>query len=169
MSEMGVILLGVKSPARLLERITADLTDEQLHWNPPGTAHSVAATWAHAIVSTDWQIRSLFEGQEPMYATAWAGKTGVSDVTPAQTLEWAQSVRVNAPELREYASAVYDALFAYVEAKSEEDLDRPVDVSIIGAGDRPLRWCLVVLIVGHLNQLAGEIAAVKGMQGLVGY
>lgn len=43
MSETDVILLGVKSPARLLERITADLTDEQLHWNPPGTAHGCAS------------------------------------------------------------------------------------------------------------------------------
>ena len=57
MSETGLLTLAVKSPARLLERMTADLTDEQLHWNPPGTAHSVAATWAHAIVSTDWQIQ----------------------------------------------------------------------------------------------------------------
>jgi hypothetical protein len=169
MSETGLLTLAVKSPARLLERMTADLTDEQLHWNPPGTAHSVAATWAHAIVSTDWQIHSLFDGQKPMSETTWAGKTGVSEPTPAQTLEWAQSVRIDVPQFREYTAAVYDALFDYVGTKSVEDLDRPVDMSIIGAGDRPLRWCLVVLVVGHLNQLAGEIAAVKGMQDLEGY
>jgi hypothetical protein len=169
MSETGVLTLAIKSAARLVDSLAADLSEEQLHWNPSGTAHSVAATWAHAVISTDWQIHSLFDGVQPLSETAWAGKTGVSEPTPIQTLEWAQNVRIDVPQFKEYAAAVHEALFAYVETKSDQDLDRLVDVSIIGAGDRPLRWCLALLVAGHLNQLAGEIAAVKGMQGLKGY
>jgi hypothetical protein len=169
MSDSNIILLNVKLAVRQLDRVTADLTPEQLHWNPPGTAHSVAATWAHAGLSTDWQYHSLFEGGQPLFATEWAGKTGVSEPVVVQTLEWAQTVKVDAPVFREYANVVYENLFAYIESKSEEDFNRPVDMSVIGAGERPLLWCLSAVVIGHLNQLVGEVAAVKGAQGLEGY
>ena len=169
MSDSNIILLNVKLAVRQLERLTAGLTPDQLHWNPPGTAHSVAATWAHAALSTDWQYHSLFEGGQSLFATEWAGKTGVSEPVVAQTLEWAQTVRVDIPAFREYADVIFKNLFAYIESKSEEDLNRPIDMSAIGAGDRPLSWCLSAVVIGHLNQLVGEIAPVKGVQGLEGY
>jgi len=40
---------------------------------------------------------------------------------------------------------------------------------MIGLGSMSMSWCLTILLDAHLNQLAGEISAVKGMQGLDGY
>jgi len=169
MKANGVFHLSIRSATGMMKEMTADMTPEQLHWNPPGTAHSVAATYAPAALATDWQIHSLFEGGAPRFTTDWAGKTGVSDPTVAQTLEWAQSVRVDMLAFQSYAEAIFDDAVAYCDQLSDEDLDRPIDMSVIGAGDRPLGWCITTVVVGHLHQLAGEIAAAKGMQGLVGY
>jgi len=108
--------------------VTADLTPEQLHWNPPGTDHSVAATWAHAGLSTDWQYHSLYEGGQPLFTTEGLGKTGVSEPVVAKTLDWAQTVKVDAPAFREYANVIYENLLAYIESKSDEDLNRPIDM-----------------------------------------
>lgn len=169
MSEKDVLQAGINFGVNLMKAMTVDMTDEQFHWNPPGTAHSVAATYAHAALSTDWLINSYFQGKTAHYESDWASKTGVSEPAPLQTLEWAQGVRVNRPVFQEYAEAIYNETLAYCDGLSQSDMERMVDMSMIGAGQQPLRWCLSTVIVGHLNQLAGEIAAVKGMQGLQGY
>lgn len=169
MKANDVFHLSIRAVVRTMQDMTADMTPEQLHWNPPGTAHSVASTYAHAALATDWQIYSLFEGGAPRFTTDWAGKTGVSDPTVAQTLEWAQSVRVDMPVFQSYAEAIFDEAVAYCDQLSDEDLSRPIDMSVINAGERSLGWCITMVVVNHLNQLAGEIAAAKGMQGLVGY
>ncbi len=161
--------LAVQSPVYLLGRIPEDMTDEQLHWNPSGTAHSVAASLAHAALSTDWQIHDLFEGGAPMFASAWEGRTGVSQPQPAQTLEWAQNVVVDLPVFQKYANEVYSRLDTYLGGRSTEDLARTIDLSIAGLGEQTLEWAILTVVVGHLNQLTGEMAAVKGMQGLQGY
>ncbi|MBN1976861.1 MAG: hypothetical protein JW918_05620 [Anaerolineae bacterium] len=37
----------------ILEQVTADLTQEQADWTPPGIANPIGATYWHAISSTD--------------------------------------------------------------------------------------------------------------------
>jgi hypothetical protein len=169
MSAAKALVTCLKFTIPTFEQMTADLSADQLHWNPPGTAHSVAATWAHAALATDWQLQSLFGGGMAWFAEEWAGQTGVSDPSPAQTLEWAQSVRVDAAALSAYSAAVFAAMVDYVSGLSDDDLARKVDVSIVGLGEQRLLWCIGGLVVAHLNQLLGEIAAVRGMQGLRGY
>jgi hypothetical protein len=133
------------------------------------TAHSVAATLAHGALETDWQIHELYEGGTPRFESDWAGKTGVSEPTPHQTLEWAQNVRLDKAAFDKYAQAIYDDLDQYIKNLSEEDIDRPIDMSILNAGEKPLSGCLNNVVSAHLNSLAGEISAVKGVQGLIGY
>jgi hypothetical protein len=169
MKAKDMIRDSIQSSIRLMKGMTAGMTDEELHWNPPGTAHSVAAIYAHAALSTGWQIHSLFEGETPHFAGNWAGKTGVSDPQPNQTLEWAQTVQLDMPVFQEYATVIFDETLAYCDNLSDEDFVRPIDLSVIDAGEQPLSWCLSVVVVNHLNQLAGEISAVKGVQGLKGY
>ena len=105
----------------------------------------------------------------PRYKSDWAGKTGVSDPSPHQTLEWAQNVRLDMVAFDEYARAVYEDLDQYIKNLSGEDQARVIDMSFVGLGERSLIWCVNNLIIGHLNNLMGEIAAVKGVQGLTGY
>lgn len=169
MNALSVHREAIGTNMQILEMIMADVTPEQAHWQPQGTAHPIAATYAHAALGTDWQINSLFQAGTPLFAGEWASKTGVSEPRPDQTLEWAQTVKVDLPALRPYAQAVYANALAFVGVLMEEDLERKIDLSFIGFGEQTLGWCLSALVAGHLRDLCGEIATVKGLQGLKGY
>ncbi|GAB4417581.1 MAG: hypothetical protein Fur0044_13270 [Anaerolineae bacterium] len=169
MNALSVHREAIGTNIQILEMIMTDVTPEQAHWLPQGTAHSVAATYAHAALGTDWQINSLFQRSTPLFAGEWAGKTGVSEPRPDQTLEWAKTVKVDLPTLRQYVQAVYANALAFVDSLTEADLERKIDLSFIGFGEQTLGWCLSALVAGHLRDLCGEIATVKGLQGLKGY
>jgi hypothetical protein len=42
-------------------------------------------------------------------------------------------------------------------------------MSASGLGVRTVDWCLSALITSHINNMAGEISALKGVQGAKGY
>src|SRR5690348_10037486 len=92
-----------------LEATMEDVTAEQAHWTPPGTANPIAATYVHAIASEDVAINMILKGGTPLYASEWANKTGISEVQPLTTAEWARRVQVDLPTVRSYAQAVHAA------------------------------------------------------------
>ncbi len=148
-----------------IQQVMADVSSEIAHRDPGGTMQTIAATYAHGVISTDWQIHSFFNGQPALYEGEWAGKTGVSVVRPDITAEWGKSVQVDFAQLNAYAQAVFGAAMAYAGGA---DLERMIDLSMIGAGTQSHAWCIANLMAGHLAALSGEIAAVKGTFGLKG-
>lgn len=158
-----------------IEGTMSDVTEEQAHWMPPGTANPLGATYAHAVASEDLIINGLFQGKAPLFATSWAGKTGMSEPmpTPNQNWEdygpWARRVRVDLPALREYARAVYGNTADYLASLTPDGLDRPLDLNSVGLGTQTLGWGWNRLIVGHVDNLCGEISCLKGLQGSRGY
>ena len=165
MNATQVLQQAVGFAGYYIQQVMADVSPEIAHRDPGGTMQTIAATYAHAVISTDWQIHSFFHGQPALYDGEWAGKTGVSVVRPDITPEWGKSVEVDLPQLNAYAHAVFGALIPYVAAA---DLEQMIDLSMIGAGSQNLAWCLSNLVAGHLAALSGEIAAVKGTFGLKG-
>ena len=75
-------------------------------------------------------IHSVLKGSEPLFATSWAGKTGLENPQEAvsTSLEWAQNVKVNLDSLNEYAQAVYAATDEYLVGLEEDDLERVRDL-----------------------------------------
>jgi len=160
---------ALKWAFELLEMTMADVTQEQADWPPPGIANPVGATYAHAVCGLDGVVNGLLRGAAPLFASAWAGKTGVSDPQIISTPEWARSVQVELHTVRVYAQAAYTETDAYIAALSEADLARELDLSMVGLGKQTLDWCLSALVTGHLNNMAGEISCLKGIQGAKGY
>lgn len=148
-----------------IQQVMADVTPEDAHRDPGGTMQTIAATYAHAILGTDWQIHTFFSGQPALYEGEWAGKTGVNPPSPFITAEWGKTVQVDLAQLNAYAQAVFGALMPYVAAA---DLEQMVDLSLINAGSQSMGWCLGNLVSGHLTALTGQIAALKGTYGLKG-
>lgn len=153
----------------ILEMTMADASPELMSWTPPGIANPIDATYAHAVCGADGVLHGMLKGSIPLYAGDWAGKTGISEPRFDQTLEWARSVTVNLPAARQYAQAVYAAVDSYIASLTEADLAREIDLTGVGMGFRSLDWCLSALITGHINNMAGEISALKGVQGAKGY
>jgi hypothetical protein len=142
---------------------------DALHRIPPGMAHAPAVAYAHAVASEDQTINGWLRGASPLSAGEWAGRTGVSEpmVMGPTYAAWTEHVHIELPQVRAYAVAVYAASDAWLASLQESDLDRPVEVP--GVGTQPLAWLIAQWIIGHTHDETGEIAAIKGVNGLVGY
>ncbi len=152
-----------------LNAVMEGVTSELAQWAPPGTANPLAATYVHAIASEDLAINMVLKGDAPMYATAWAGKTGISEVQPLTTAEWARHVQVDLPTAQNYAHAVHEATDAYLVTLKDEDLTRILEMSSFGLGQMTVSTLLNRMVLGHIDNMCGEIAVLKGLQGTKGY
>lgn len=162
----------------LLEGTMADVTGEQAHWIPPGKALPIGANYAHVVTSEDGIVNGMFRGGAPLYASSFAGKTGLSELPPAPDpknpkfpdwSEWSRTVTVDLPALRKYAQAVYASTDEYLASLRGKDLDRTVDLSNLGLGKRTLLYVIDNGILGNGFVHCGEIACLKGLQGKKGY
>jgi len=169
MNSQDALLVGARWAHDLLNMVTADLTPEQAAWTPPGIANPINAQFAHAICAEDAVVQLLLKGVAPLYATTWAGRTGVSDPQWSATYDWARSVTIELPGLRQYAAAVAAATDDYIASLSEDDLERILDLTSNGLGRQTVAWAIQALLIAHLNNMAGEISVLKGLQGAKGY
>ncbi|MHB8766816.1 MAG: DinB family protein [Deferrisomatales bacterium] len=162
----------------LLEGTIGDVSTAQAHWAPGGLALPIGATYAHVVLSEDATINALFRGGAPLFATAWAGKAGVSEPPPGPDPHapgfpdwraWGQRERVDLPALRTYAQAVYAGTDGYLATLQDADLTRPVDLSALGLGPATMEYVLTNGVLGNALTHCGEISCLKGLQGTRGY
>lgn len=167
-----------QAAVQLLEGTMEGVTAEQAHWVPPGRALPIGAHYAHVVVGQDGMIQGRLRGGAPLFAGAWAGRTGLSELPPGPDpgkpgfpdwSGWARQVRVDLTALRAYAKAVYEATDAYLAGLTDADLDRPVDLTGLGLGRIPLRQLLLRGLLGNALTHCGEISCLKGLQGGKGY
>ena len=62
-----------------------------------------------------------------------------------------------------------NASIEFLTTADDAALARPIDMSFVGQGSVPVSGVLSTFVIGHLNNLCGEIAAIKGVFGLRGY
>src|SRR5437764_14663133 len=124
--------------------IMADVTQVQAEFAPPGIANPLGATYAHVVWSEDMQVQGMFRQVPPLFASTWAGRTGLSEPMPAPGPEWAgyaawaRRVKVDLQALHQYASAVAAETDAWIATLGDADLDRPLDLSGVGFGHKTL-------------------------------
>lgn len=152
-----------------LEATMQDVTQEQLDWHPPGIANPLGASYAHALLGEDGAVNQLLRGELPLFEGEWKGKTGISDPRTGSEFEWAREVKVDLKAAREYAKAVYTSTDRYLASLEPADLDRTLDLSELGAGDKSLAWVLSAWLSSHASNMTGEISVLKGIQGAKGY
>jgi hypothetical protein len=85
---------------------------------------------------------------------------------PAITPEWASALTMDLPRFQEYAEAVFAATDAYLADLPDAGLDRKIQGAT--GGEYTLGWGIAILLGQHGAQHSGEIAALKGVQGLKG-
>ncbi len=152
----------------ILEQTIADCGQEILDKNLPGaTITSVGSVYAHIVFGEDMIVQGLLQGKPLAYqAQGWAGKLSLPMPNSAEmTAEWARTVKLDLPSFREYAKAVYAATDAYLAGVSDAELERKLDTGF--AGEQTVAW-LLGIVHNHVATHTGEIAALKGVQGLKG-
>jgi DinB superfamily len=153
----------------------AGVTPAMVHATPPGIANPLGATYAHLVCSEDMLVQGMLKQSAPLSASAFAGNTGLSEPMPNPGPEWSgyadwtRRVRIDLAALQAYARSVYTATDEYLAGLQDADLERPMDLSFIGLGQQTLGITLSVLVLHHIGTETGELACLKGIQGVKGY
>ena len=143
-----------------------DVTVEQFNWAPPGTMNTISATFIHLTSVEDDFVQGILQGKPRIWdAGKWSEKTGVKK-TPGIGENWDEfkHLHLEPAAFLEYEQAVWAATDAYLAGLTAEDLDRKVKL-----GPRELTVAeLLIMAANQSLSHAGEIAALKGVQGAKG-
>lgn len=144
----------------------ADLTDAQFNWTPPGRANSIAVTLLHAFGIEDAFIQGKLLQQPQLWESGgWGAKVGMAEI-PNLGNAWAgtRAVTLAKEPVLAYGQAVQAATERYLATLTADMLDLPVQMGPRMGTAADLLSILVIHNISH----SGEIAALKGIQGLQG-
>ncbi len=167
MDALDLLRKQVRETYAWLEMTLEDVSEEQANWRPPGTANSIGAAYAHAIIAADSGLSTQIRGVMPIMAADYQGKVGISEMPPfgRDWGEWAHGLHVDWSLLRRYGSDVRKRVEGYVDSATPAQLEMPVDMTFAGLGI----WTRFDLYnlhgINHIRIHGGEIACVKGLQG----
>lgn len=156
----------VASTRRLVDGALRGTTDAQLAWAPPGTANPVAATLVHILATEDQYIQTVLQNRPRLWETeGWGTRLGL-DTPPGGGQGWpgSRQAKLALEPLLAYEQAVRSATDVYLTNLTSAELDRSV---LFIRGQQPVAAVLATLIV-HTAGHAGEITAVRGLQGVTG-
>lgn len=158
----------VKRAGGVLEGVMKGVTEEMAHWQPGGTANSIAANAAHVITAVDGVVNGMLKGEAPI---GMSMSTGMNEPPPMDENrfnwhDWGTRVRLNLSEFHEYAEKVLASVDDYLENLSDEVLDKNVQTPV---GERSIFDMLNGAVLSNLNWHTGEISSLKGQKGQKGY
>jgi hypothetical protein len=137
------------------------MDDAQYNFKPGGTANTPAKSHVHAVTSLDFFLTGIAQGK-PLAWGDFAGQHGL----PANPMEiWGFDGQVPLAAMNEYAQQVQKNALAYVASLTDADFDREVETNFFGKKSVAF---LIHLAGMHAVGHAGDMAAVKGIQGLKG-
>lgn len=171
----AVLAAATKQAHWLINATLGDVTPEVANRPAPGLANPIGTAYAHVVFSEDGVVNGLLQGQAPLAATAYAGKTGVDRPMPMPGMvegdmeDWLHNTQVNLDDLRAYSAAVFASTEAFIAGVDAATLDRKIDMSFVGLGDMAFSDVFTLLVVQHCDNFSGEISAMKGVFGMKGY
>jgi hypothetical protein len=157
MTTIELLSYSLSNAFGILDQVTADLTQEEADWIPPGIANPIGALYWHTVSGADYVVNKWCQGEEPLSQRAgWQSRVLLAGAPGGgqETLEEMQAMRVDLPVLHDYARAVAEAI--------QNWLQTPL-------GSLNLAQLLETFVIWHINAHCGEISALKGCQGARGY
>jgi hypothetical protein len=154
----------------LLDRVTEDLTDEQLHYVARPGVQPIAFSLWHYVRTEDNIIRFVVQRRPTVWMEggwdvrlgldARAQGTGMSD-------EDASAFHISSlPDFRAYMTAVWASTDAFLEGLHPQDADRRVTIKPVG--EMSLLQALGGMCLTHGYRHLGEIEYARGLVGLKG-
>ena len=123
---------------------------------------------SHVLWAEDMVVNQTLQGKASLWQQmGMESRTGLK-MNAYQTSETARSMDVDPVAMLEYAKALAAGTEGYVAKLSDADLERKLSFGP-SLGDQTVGWALINLVAAHYNNIAGEISALKGVQGLKGY
>lgn len=169
MTTVELLLEQLRDAHAALEETMDDVTQEMVERTPPGTANRIGERYVHHATAEDSLVHLFLEGRPPLMSSTWQGKTGATEPRFGTDPEHARRIRVEIKAARQYAHAVYATTEVYLSSLADADLERSVDMAALGSGQVSVWWVITRLVIGHIYEIHGEIAAIKGALGARGY
>lgn len=151
---------------RAIDSTMKNMTSELFNWAPPGTANTISATFVHFIHTEDHFIQGIIQGIPTVWENDdWSTRTSIPK-PPCIGEDWSdfKHSQTTLQPLLEYKTAVWAATDAYLAQLTQEELARKVKFA---GGERTVAEMLI-LRVSQAHGHMGEIAALKGLQGVKG-
>jgi hypothetical protein len=128
---------------------------------------TIAGHVAHTVTGADFMLVAAVAGKAPLMMSTFQGKSGISEPPPqgADWLAWGQRVKLDLSAFHEYAVAVFNAVDEYLASISDADLQEEVETPF--GKETKARWFNIMELNTYSH--TGEIACLKGLQGLKGY
>jgi hypothetical protein len=173
MNAIDLLRYQIRECYAWLEMTVDDITQRQANWKPPGVANSIGATYAHLMVSADFDVNSRMYGGMPIVASEFKGDIGLSEMHTGgfDWHDWASRLTVDWPALHAYGRAVHRSIDERLDTLTMDDLQRTVDMrpSAEHLGVWPGIEMYNLHGINHPYLHGGEIACLKGMQGAAGW
>ncbi len=129
------------------------------------TINKIGSLYAHIVLAEDMMLGGMGKGGEMVLKSdGWEEKLGV-DAASARQDDALAGLTIDLEVFREYARAVGDATDEFLANATDEQLDREIDAP---GGKQPYITFLANIGLTHVAGHWGEIAALKGVQGLKG-
>jgi hypothetical protein len=154
--------LQLEETLGLLNMIVGDVDEAQYNWIPEGTTcNSVAKSHVHVLSSIDFFVNMIVGGGRSKWPET-AEKLGL----PANPIQiWQADARIALAPMKEYAQYVQQSALQTISNLDDAALDREIETQFFGK--HPAAW-YIQLAGMHTAGHAGDMAAIKGMQGLKG-
>lgn len=150
----------------LCDATTQNLNEEQFNWIPPTKINPIRAALIHLLTSEDYTVNALFQGQPAVWeAGNWSGKIGLTALPGQAGWDEVRTKSLPLAPVLAYQQALRTAIDGYLTTLTGADLSRMVQSF---GQDSPLGTVFCTTL-GHSLCHAGEIAAVKGLQGAQGW
>ena len=156
MNTVELIQFALGAAFDVLGQVTADLTQEQADWQPPGKANTIGSIYWHTLTYVDYFVQN--------YCIEGKRQPETAESRPAEL--WMQDVQVELSELHAYADQVRSTAQNWLSTLTPADLERRRHTTV---GEMNEGQMLELFVVWHINAHCGEISALKGCQGLKGY
>jgi len=156
MTTVDLLQFSLGAAFDILSLVTADLTQEQADWRPPGTANTIGSIYLHILTYVDHFVRNYGIEGKPQPETV--------ESRPAEL--WMQDVQADLADLHGCAGQVLSTAQNWLSSLTPKDLERRTRTT---AGEMNEGQAIEAFIIWHINAHCGEISALKGCQGLKGY
>ena len=141
------------------------VTAEVAHHVPAGVANTIAANAAHAATAIDAIINGMVLGGAPLMASESTG-CDPQPPAPGDWGDWGRTVQVDLDALHGYANKVMETVSANMQGMSDESLGKMIKSQ---SGNEMPAGAWIGVAINNTCWHTGEIAALKGTQGLKGY
>ena len=155
MNTVELLQYSLDTAFGILSQVTADLSQEQVDWQPPGVVSSIGSIYSHLITYLDLFLREICIGQRyELFASPPPPEVVMRDV------------QVDLLKLHSLAKNIITLTDDWLSSLTPADLDNKLESSV---GSINVGQMVEVYIIWHINVHCGEISALKGCQDAKGY